>query len=379
MGPALAEVASSRAGFGVADFVRVSKLPRSARHRRHDGAVSRGVVRNVRNGGCGASDAVVARVPRHGRSRRTLATVRMRSQVNSRSAPARTCSERRTNGRTSGSRVSRQPPYRRFSPDPLSINVRGRGVRQKAAMCRTFVATPPTPRQAARRAQTGDPRRTHLSSMHLRTFSPPTAGAAPAVSRAATSGVMRGSVERRRLGPGSGSAAGSGSADGCTPTAGVGATTSSGGSVPTARRRGGGAGRRPSPEDRRDRQRDERADEAVDLAAEQQREDHEQGVQPQRAAEDVRRDHVALELLQREEQQRHPDRRQRVLHERDDDRRQRPDHRPDVRHELQTPKNSPNANAYVRPSGKIPSTPKIHSATPALVPMMRLKSSWPRT
>ena len=73
----------------------------------------------------------------------------------------------------------------------------------------------------------------------------------------------------------------------------------------------------------------------------------------------MRRHDVALELLQREEQQRDPDRGQRVLHERDEDRRQRAEHRPDVRHELhERRRTAPKARAYVRPSGKIPSDPE---------------------
>ena len=82
---------------------------------------------------------------------------------------------------------------------------------------------------------------------------------------------------------------------------------------------------------RRDRERHERADEAVDLAAEQQREDDEQRVEAQRAPEDVRRHDVALELLQGDEQQRDPERHQRVLDERDDHRRRGAEDRADVR------------------------------------------------
>ena len=51
--------------------------------------------------------------------------------------------------------------------------------------------------------------------------------------------------------------------------------------------------------DRGDRQRQEGAEEAAQLAAEQQGEDHQQRVDAQRLAEDVRRDDVALELLER--------------------------------------------------------------------------------
>ena len=36
-------------------------------------------------------------------------------------------------------------------------------------------------------------------------------------------------------------------------------------------------------------------------------------------------------------------------------------------------------SAYVLPSGKIPTEPRIHSKTPALVPMISENSSWPRT
>ena len=43
------------------------------------------------------------------------------------------------------------------------------------------------------------------------------------------------------------------------------------------------------------------------------------------------------------------------------------------------PYQAPNATAYVLPSGKIPSEPRIHSSTPALVPMISENSSCPRT
>ena len=70
--------------------------------------------------------------------------------------------------------------------------------------------------------------------------------------------------------------------------------------------------------DRGDRERDERAHEARDLPAEQQREDHQDRVDPQRLAEDVRRHDVALELLQRGEGDDQPDRVDRVVAERGD-------------------------------------------------------------
>ena len=40
---------------------------------------------------------------------------------------------------------------------------------------------------------------------------------------------------------------------------------------------------------------------------------------------------------------------------------------------------APKAIAYVLPSGKIPSEPRTNSIRPALVPMIRLNSNWPRT
>ena len=53
-------------------------------------------------------------------------------------------------------------------------------------------------------------------------------------------------------------------------------------------------------QDRGDRQRDQRADDPVDLAADEQREDDQQRVDAQRVAEDLRGDDVALDLLERE-------------------------------------------------------------------------------
>ena len=60
------------------------------------------------------------------------------------------------------------------------------------------------------------------------------------------------------------------------------------------------------------RQRDERAREAVDLPAGEQPEDDEQRVQPQRVAHHVRDDDVPLDLVDAEEEQRDPDRRERI-------------------------------------------------------------------
>ena len=58
--------------------------------------------------------------------------------------------------------------------------------------------------------------------------------------------------------------------------------------------------------------------EPVDLAAGEQAEDDEQRVQPQRRAHHLRHDHVPLDLVDEEEEQRHPDRRDRILDERVD-------------------------------------------------------------
>ena len=60
--------------------------------------------------------------------------------------------------------------------------------------------------------------------------------------------------------------------------------------------------------DREQRQRDQRADQAVDVRAGEQAEDHEQRVQPQRAPHHLRHDDVALDLVDAEEEQHDPDR-----------------------------------------------------------------------
>ena len=88
-------------------------------------------------------------------------------------------------------------------------------------------------------------------------------------------------------------------------------------------------------QDRGDRQRHERAQEAGQSPAQQQGEDHQQRVDPQRLAEQVRRDDVALELLQHGEGDDQPDGVQRVAAERRDDHgRERADGRADVRDQL---------------------------------------------
>ena len=121
-------------------------------------------------------------------------------------------------------------------------------------------------------------------------------------------------------------------------------------------------------------------EEAGQLAAEQQREDHQQRVDAQRLAEHVRRHDVALELLQDREGDDQPHGVERVAAERGDHhRRERADRRADVRDQLGEAEPAPKATAYVLPSGKIPSEPSTHSISPALVPMIRLNRNWPRT
>ena len=66
-----------------------------------------------------------------------------------------------------------------------------------------------------------------------------------------------------------------------------------------------------------DRQREQRAGDPVDLVADQQRQDDQDRVDPQRDPEHLRRDEVTLELLQRDEQQHHPKRADRVVEQRD--------------------------------------------------------------
>src|SRR6185437_3967386 len=75
---------------------------------------------------------------------------------------------------------------------------------------------------------------------------------------------------------------------------------------------------------REQRQRDEDPGEAVDLAAREQAEDHEQRMEAERPPHHLRHDEMALELLDAEEEGRDPERRQRVLDERVQDRRDRP-------------------------------------------------------
>src|SRR6266480_5199212 len=85
---------------------------------------------------------------------------------------------------------------------------------------------------------------------------------------------------------------------------------------------------------RQQRQRYEDSREAVDLAAGEQAEDHEQRMEPQSAPHHFRHDDMPLELLDAEEEKRDPECGERVLHERVQHRRGRPEPRPDVRDEL---------------------------------------------
>ena len=82
------------------------------------------------------------------------------------------------------------------------------------------------------------------------------------------------------------------------------------------------------------RQRDEDARQPVDLTAGEQAEDHEQRMQPQRVAHHLRDDDVSLDLVDDEEEQRDPDRGDRVDGERVEDRRDRTEPRAEVRDQL---------------------------------------------
>src|SRR3954466_10211675 len=76
--------------------------------------------------------------------------------------------------------------------------------------------------------------------------------------------------------------------------------------------------------DREQRQRHERAWQAVDLPAGEEAEDDEQRMEPQRAPHHLRDDDVPLDLVDDEEQQRDPDRRRRVDDEGGEERRDAP-------------------------------------------------------
>ncbi len=82
------------------------------------------------------------------------------------------------------------------------------------------------------------------------------------------------------------------------------------------------------------RQREQRARQAVQLGARAEPEDHEQRVQAQRVAHHVRHDDVALDLVDAEEEQRNPERRDRMHDKRVEERRDRAEPRPEVRDHL---------------------------------------------
>jgi hypothetical protein len=69
-------------------------------------------------------------------------------------------------------------------------------------------------------------------------------------------------------------------------------------------------------------------------------------VQAQRVAHQFRHHHVALDLLDAEEEERDPERRDRVHDERVDDRRNRAEPRPEVRDHLGQRTHAPNSSAY---------------------------------
>ena len=82
------------------------------------------------------------------------------------------------------------------------------------------------------------------------------------------------------------------------------------------------------------RQRDEHAGDAVERATREQPEDHEQRVEPKRARHDVRHHHVALDLVDEDEERGDPQDADGVDHERVDGRRDGGEPRPDVRDHL---------------------------------------------
>ena len=77
-----------------------------------------------------------------------------------------------------------------------------------------------------------------------------------------------------------------------------------------------------------------RAEDAVQLGAGDEREDHEQRVRAERLAHHARDDHVALELVDAEVEEAHPERRGGRVDRRERERRQRAEDRPDVRDDL---------------------------------------------
>jgi len=108
----------------------------------------------------------------------------------------------------------------------------------------------------------------------------------------------------------------------------------------------------------RERQRDERPDDPVDLGPQEQGEDDDERVEPQGVPEHLRGDDVALELLEREEQQPHPERGQRVSEQRDEHGRQRAEHRAEVGHELHRPEERPEGEGVRAPVGEDPQQPE---------------------
>ena len=103
--------------------------------------------------------------------------------------------------------------------------------------------------------------------------------------------------------------------------------------------------------------------------AHQQREDHQDRVDPQRLAEDVGRHDVALELLQDRERDDQPDRVDRVVAERGDHHgRKPPIAGPTYGISSAKPNHAPNAIAYVLPSGKIPTSRAGTASAPRWCP-----------
>ena len=85
---------------------------------------------------------------------------------------------------------------------------------------------------------------------------------------------------------------------------------------------------------REQRQRQQRPEDAVQLGAGDEREDHEQRMRAERLAHHARHDHVALELVHREVEETDPERRVGRVDRREDDRGDRAEDRADVRDDL---------------------------------------------
>ena len=103
-------------------------------------------------------------------------------------------------------------------------------------------------------------------------------------------------------------------------------------------------------------------------------------MQAQRVAHHLRHDDVTFELLDAEEEQRDPQRGQRMLHERVQRRAAAaPSHGPTYGMSSVMPAQTPKSSAYLPPFGISPTTPSIQMPKPALTPMITESASCPFT